>query len=375
MIIGIPKEIKQQENRVSLLPSAAYQLTKRGHTVLVEKSAGVGTGYPDADYIAAGAKIVDNARDLFQQAEMIVKVKEPLPAEYELLRKGQILFTYLHLAASRPLTEALLKSGVTGVAYETIQIGNRLPLLEPMSEIAGRMSVVMGAYFLAKHNGGNGVLLGGVPGVLPGRVVVLGGGTSGVNAARMATGLGADVTILEVDLERMRFLDITMHSAHTLYSSEAHLQELMPSVDLLIGAVLVPGAKAPKLITREMLRQMRPGSVVVDIAIDQGGCVETSRPTTHLDTVYLEEGVIHYCVANMPAAYARTATQALTNITYRYVELLADLGLKEACERQPALTGGINTMEGRLTHRAVAEAHGMEFEPPFQPHAAGAFPS
>jgi alanine dehydrogenase len=268
-----------------------------------------------------------------------------------------------------------LKSGVTGVAYETIQVGNRLPLLEPMSEIAGRMSVVMGAYFLAKHNGGNGVLLGGVPGVLPGRVVVLGGGTSGVNAARMATGLGADVTILEVDLERMRFLDITMHSAHTLYSSEAHLQELMPSVDLLIGAVLVPGAKAPKLITREMLRQMRAGTVVVDIAIDQGGCVETSRPTTHLDPVYLEEDVIHYCVANMPAAYARTATQALTNITYRYVELLADLGLKEACERQPALTGGINTMDGRLTHRAVAEAHGMEFEPPFQPNAAGAFPS
>ena len=375
MIIGIPKEIKQQENRVSLLPSAAYQLTKRGHTVLVEKNAGVGTGYPDSDYVAAGAKIIDKAPELFGQAEMIVKVKEPLPAEYELLRKGQILFTYLHLAASRSLTEALLKSGVTGVAYETIQVGNRLPLLEPMSEIAGRMSVVMGAYFLAKHNGGNGVLLGGVPGVLPGRVVVLGGGTSGVNAARMATGLGADVTILEVDLERMRFLDITMHSAHTLYSSEAHLQELMPTVDLLIGAVLVPGAKAPKLITREMLRKMRPGSVVVDIAIDQGGCVETSRPTTHLDPVYVEEGVIHYCVANMPAAYARTATQALTNITYRYVELLADLGLKEACERQPALNGGINTMDGRLTHRAVAEAHGMSFEPAFQTAAAGAFPS
>ncbi|MEO8439457.1 MAG: alanine dehydrogenase [Spartobacteria bacterium] len=375
MIIGIPKEIKQQENRVSLLPSAAYQLTKRGHTVLVEKNAGVGTGYPDSDYSAAGAKIIGDARDLFQQADMIVKVKEPLPAEYDLLRKGQILFTYLHLAASRPLTEALLKSGVTGVAYETIQVGNRLPLLEPMSEIAGRMSVVMGAYFLAKHNGGNGVLLGGVPGVLPGRVVVLGGGTSGVNAARMATGLGADVTILEVDLERMRFLDITMHSAHTLYSSEAHLQELMPTVDLLIGAVLVPGAKAPKLITREMLREMRPGSVVVDIAIDQGGCVETSRPTTHLDPVYVEEEVIHYCVANMPAAYARTATQALTNITYRYVELLADLGLKEACERQPTLLGGINTMDGHLTHRAVADAHGMEFTPPFEQNGTAAFPS
>jgi len=375
MIVGIPKEVKQQENRVSLLPSAAYQLTKRGHTVLVEKNAGLGSGYLDSDYTNAGAKIIETARELFEKADMIVKVKEPLPSEYELLRKGQILFTYLHLAASRSLTEALLKSGVTGVAYETIQVGNRLPLLEPMSEIAGRMSVVMGAYFLAKHNGGNGVLLGGVPGVLPGRVVVLGGGTSGVNAARMATGLGADVTILEVDLERMRFLDITMHSAHTLYSSEAHLQELMPSVDLLIGAVLVPGAKAPKLITREMLREMRPGSVVVDIAIDQGGCVETSRPTTHLDPVFVEEGVIHYCVANMPAAYARTATQALTNITYRYVELLADLGLKEACERQPALVGGINTMDGRLTCRAVAEAHGMEFDPPFQNGGGNAFPS
>lgn len=375
MIIGIPKEIKQQESRVSLLPSAAYQLIKRGHTVLVEKNAGVGTGYPDADYTAAGAEIIETAPEIFKRAEMIVKVKEPLPAEYELLRKGQILFTYLHLAASRSLTEALLKSGVTAVAYETIQVGARLPLLEPMSEIAGRMSVVMGAYFLAKHNGGNGVLLGGVPGVLPGRVVVLGGGTSGVNAARMATGLGADVTILEVDLERMRFLDITMHSAHTLYSSEAHLTELMPGVDLLIGAVLVPGAKAPKLITREMLRAMRPGSVVVDIAIDQGGCVETSRPTTHLDPVYVEEGVIHYCVANMPAAYARTATQALTNITYRYVELLADLGLKEACERQPALLGGINTRDGRLTHPAVAEAHGMTSEPPFRADEVGASPS
>src|SRR2546421_1807091 len=364
MIIGIPKEIKQQENRVSLLPSAAYQLTKRGHTVLVEKSAGVGTGYPDSDYRAAGAEIIENARDLFRRAEIIVKVKEPLPAEYELMRKGQILFTYLHLAASRPLTEALMTSGVTGVAYETIQIGNRLPLLEPMSEIAGRMSVVMGAYFLAKHNGGNGVLLGGVPGVLPGRVVVLGGGTAGVNAARMATGLGADVTILDVDLERMRFLDITMHSAHTLYSSEAHLQELMPTVDLLIGAVLLPGAKAPKLITRAMLKAMKPGSVLVDIAIDQGGCAETSRPTTHLQPTYVEEGVTHYCVANMPSAYARTATQALTNVTYRYVELFADAGLDEACKKQPALIGGINTRAGKLTCRAVAESHGLKYEAP-----------
>ncbi|HET7513026.1 MAG TPA: alanine dehydrogenase [Chthoniobacterales bacterium] len=375
MIIGIPKEIKPQENRVSLVPSAAGQLTKRGHTVLVQKDAGVGSGYPDADYLAAGAKIVEKAADLFGEAEMIVKVKEPLPAEYELLRKGQILFTYLHLAASKSLTEAVVNSGVTGVAYETIQVGNRLPLLEPMSEIAGRMSTVMGAYFLAKHNGGSGVLLGGVPGVLPGRVVVIGGGTSGVNAARMATGLCANVTILEVDLERMRFLDVTMPAARTLYSSEANLQELMSTTDLLIGAVLVPGAKAPKLITREMLRRMRAGSVLVDIAIDQGGCAETSRPTTHLEPTYVEEGVIHYCVANMPAAYARTATQALTNITYRYVQLLADFGLKKACERQPALIGGINIMNGRLTHRAVAEAHGMQFEPPFQETNSRAFAS
>jgi len=364
VIIGVPKEIKEQERRIALVPSAAELLTKRGHTVLLEKNGGIGSGYSDEEYRKAGAEIVDLAKDVFARADMIVKVKEPLPAEFPLLRKGQILFTYLHLAASKALTDALLKSGVTGVAYETIQIGNRLPLLEPMSEIAGRMSVVMGAYFLAKHNGGSGVLLGGVPGVLPGRVVVIGGGTAGVNAARMATGLGADVTILEVDLERMRFLDITMGSAHTLYSSESHLRELMPNVDLLIGAVLLPGAKAPKLITRAMLKAMKTGSVLVDIAIDQGGCAETSRPTTHLQPTYVEEGVTHYCVANMPAAYARTATQALTNITYRYVELLADLGLDEACKKQPALIGGINTRDGKLTCRAVAEAHGLNYEAP-----------
>jgi len=364
VIIGVPKEIKEQERRIALVPSAAEQLTKRGHTVLVEKNGGIGSGYPDEEYKKAGAEIVDLAKDVFARADMIVKVKEPLPAEFPLLRKGQILFTYLHLAANKALTDALLKSGVTAIAYETIQIGNRLPLLEPMSEIAGRMSVVMGAYFLAKHNGGSGVLLGGVPGVLPGRVVVIGGGTAGVNAARMATGLGADVTILEVDLERMRFLDITMGSAHTLYSSESHLRELMPNVDLLIGAVLVPGAKAPKLITRAMLKAMKTGSVLVDIAIDQGGCAETSRPTTHLQPIYVEEGVTHYCVANMPAAYARTATQALTNITYRYVELLADLGLDEACKKQPALIGGINTRDGKLTCHAVAEAHGLKYDAP-----------
>jgi alanine dehydrogenase len=364
MIIGVPREIKEQEQRVSLLPSAAELLGRRGHTLLVEKNAGLGSGYSDEDYKAAGAEIIDSAKDLFGRAEMIVKVKEPLPAEYPLLHKGQILFTYLHLAASKSLTEALLKSGVTGIAYETIQVNNRLPLLEPMSEIAGRMSVVMGANFLAKYNGGSGVLLGGVPGVLPGRVVVVGGGTSGVNALRMAKGLGADVTILDIDLERLRFLDLAMENLHTLYSSEANLNYLMPECDLLIGAVLLPGAKAPKLITRAMLGKMKPGSVLVDISIDQGGCAETSRPTTHLDPVYVEEGVTHYCVANMPAAYARTATQALTNVTYRYIQLLADYGLEEACKKQPALTGGINTHAGKLTCRAVADAHGMAYEPP-----------
>ena len=322
MTIGVPKEIKAQENRVALLPSAAYQLVRHGREVFVERGAGAGSGYPDADYEQAGATLVAEHAEVFARADLIVKVKEPLPSEYPLLRAGQVLFTYLHLAANRELTEALLKSGTTCIAYETIEVNRRLPLLEPMSEIAGRMSVLVGGYFLAKHCGGTGTLLGGVPGVLPGKVVVIGGGAAGVNAARMATGLGADVTILEVDLERMRFLDITLHTAHTLYSNEAHLMELLPSVDLLIGAVLVPGAKAPKLIRRDMLRRMRPGSVLVDIAIDQGGCAETSRPTTHHDPVFTEEGVLHYCVANMPAAYARTATQALTNVTYRYVEQL-----------------------------------------------------
>jgi alanine dehydrogenase len=365
MIIGVPKEIKPQEHRVGLIPSTASTLTRRGHTVLVQKNAGIGSGYPDEAYVAAGAQIVDTAKKVYAQADMIVKVKEPLKAEYGLLRKGQILFTYLHLAASKPLTDALLKSGVTGVAYETIQVGNKLPLLEPMSEIAGRMSVVMGAYYLAKHNGGNGVLLGGVPGVLPGKVVVIGGGTAGVNAARMALGLKADVIILEVDGERMRFLDLTMPNVKTLYSNEANLAELMPTTDLLIGAVLVPGAKAPKLITREMLRKMRSGSVFVDIAIDQGGCAETSRATTHQNPVYVKEGVTHYCVANMPGAYARTSTQALSNATARYVELLADLGLEGACKKQPALVGGVNTRDGKLTIQAVAEAHRVKFTPAF----------
>ncbi len=359
MIIGVPKEIKEQEYRVALLPSAAYQLIKRGHSVIVERGAGVGAGYPDAEYVSAGARLVDSHAAIFAEADLIIKVKEPLPVELPMLRRGQILFTYLHLAANKSLTEALMKSGATCIAYETIEVNRRLPLLEPMSEIAGRMSVLVGGYFLQKHFGGSGMLLGGVPGVLPGKVVVLGGGAAGVNAARMAQGLGADVTILEVDLERMRFLDITLHTAHTLFSNESHLMELLPTVDLLIGAVLVPGAKAPKLIRRDMLGRMRPGSVLVDIAIDQGGCAETSRVTTHHDPVFVEEGVTHYCVANMPGAYARTATQALTNVTYRYLEMLADLGVEEACQKNPALIGGINIKNGQVTCKAVAEAHGL----------------
>lgn len=363
MTVGVPREIKQQEHRVALLPATVYQLAKRGHRVIVECGAGSGSGYPDAEYAAAGAELTGSHEAVFD-ADFVVKVKEPQSSEIPLLRRGGILFTYLHLAADRALTNALLDSGITAVAYETIELNHRLPLLEPMSEIAGRMSVVVGANLLAKHQGGTGVLLGGVPGVLPGKVVVIGGGTSGVNAARMAQGLGADVTILEVDLERMRFLDITLHTAHTLYSNEAHLMELLPAVDLLIGAVLVPGARAPRLITRKMLGCMKPGSVFVDIAIDQGGCAETSRPTTHTNPAYVEEGVIHYCVANMPGAYARTATQALTNVTAPYVEMIADLGLAGACAKLPALRGGINVQGGVLTCAAVAEAHGLLWQDP-----------
>ncbi len=363
MIIGVPKEIKAQENRVGMLPGLVYQLTKHGHTVLVEQSAGWGAGYADEEHVRAGAELVAKHAEVFERAEMVVKVKEPVPDEYALLRPEQILFTYLHLAANMRLTEVLRDQRVTAIAYETVEVNRRLPLLEPMSEIAGRMSIIMGGYFHAKHTGGKGVLLGGVPGVLPGKVVVIGGGTAGVNAARMATGLGADVTILEVDVERMRFLDITMHTAHTLYSSPAHVLEMLPTVDLLIGAVLVPGAKAPKLINREMLRLMKPGSVLVDIAIDQGGCVETSRPISRTPRSDLCGGsdVTHYCVANMPAAYARTATQALTNVTSPYVELLADHGVPGAFQRDPQLLGGLNLIDGHVTCRAVAEAHDLPF--------------
>jgi alanine dehydrogenase len=360
MKIGIPKEIKDKENRVACTPGGVRMMAQQGHQVLVQAGAGEGSGFPDAAYAEAGARLVPEAAAVFGEADMILKVKEPQAAEFPLLRKGQVLFTYLHLAAEPSLAKALMKSGAVAIAYETVQVGRRLPLLEPMSEIAGRMSVIVGSYFLAKSQGGKGVLLGGVPGVLPGKVLVLGGGTAGVNGGRMAMGLGADVTILEVDLERMRFLDITLHSgAHTLYSNEQNLLDVLPNVDLLIGAVLIPGAAAPKLIRRQMLRQMKPGSVFVDIAIDQGGCAETSRPTTHSSPTFVEEGVIHYCVTNMPGAYARTATQALTNVTTPYALKLANLGWEAACEQMTDLRHGLNVVGGKVVHETVAKALGM----------------
>lgn len=365
MVVGCPREIKSQENRVALTPGGARQLVRQGVTVVVEAGAGLGASYDDAEYRATGAEIVPTAAEVFERSGIVVKVKEPQPGEVAMLREGQILFTYLHLAADKRLTESLVATGATAIAYETVQIGRRLPLLEPMSEVAGRMSVMVGAYYLAKHAGGRGTLLGGVPGVLPGNVVILGGGTCGTNAAKVSTGIGADTTILEVSSERMTWLDTAMPAARTLYSSESALLEILPRTDLLIGAVLVPGAKAPKLVTREMLGLMREGTVLVDIAVDQGGCIETTRPTTHENPVFTEEGVIHYCVANMPGAFARTATQALTSVTLPYVQLLATAGLEAACFRAPELVGGINCFRGILTCEEVGEAHDLPWKEPF----------
>ncbi len=367
MKIGIPKEIKIKENRVSCTPGGVRMLLQQKHEVFVEQGAGLGSGFPDDIYRQAGAVIVPTAADAWA-AEMVIKVKEPQEEEFAFLRPDLVLFTYLHLAAEPALTKQLLKTRTCGIAYETVEVGRRRPLLEPMSEIAGRMSTIVGAHYLSKAHGGKGVLLGGVPGVLPGNVLVLGGGSSGINAGRMAVGLGADVTILDVDLERMRFLDITFdHTAHTLYSNEQNLIERLSNVDLLIGAVLVPGAAAPKLIRKEMLEVMKPGSVFVDIAIDQGGCAETSRPTTHDNPIFVEQGVIHYCVTNMPGAYARTATQALTNATMPYAIKLANLGAEQALGLMPDLRAGLNTYQGKLVYPAVAEALGLPGTPnPFE---------
>ena len=364
MKIGVPKEIKSQENRVSMIPGSVAELVKRGHQVFVQRGAGVGASYTDEQYQKVGAEIVEDAAAVFAAAELIVKVKEPQASEIALLQPHHILFTYLHLAADINLTKNLAATGCTAIAYETIEVNRRLPLLEPMSEIAGRMSAIVGSYHLAKHRGGRGCLLGGVPGVAPGRVIILGGGTAGVNAARVATGIGADVTILEVDFERMRFLDITMSGTSTVYSNEANLSELLPRADLVIGAVLVPGAKAPKLITREMLRMMPQGSVFVDIAVDQGGCAETTRATTHDNPTYEEEGVLHYCVANMPGAYSRTATQALNNVTHPWTLLIAEKGVAGACQSRKELVSGINTMVRHITCQPVANAHNLPFVDP-----------
>ncbi len=359
MKIGLPREIKNQEHRVGMIPAVVSSLVREGHEVFVETGAGDRASFSDSAYTSAGATLVPAAADVFASAELIVKVKEPQPEEVAMLEARHTLFTYLHLAANRALTEGLLASRCTAVAYETLSVQGRLPLLEPMSEIAGRMSAMVGSYHLANHRGGRGVLLGGVPGVAPGRVIVIGGGTAGVNAARVATGLGADVTVLEVDFERMRFIDITMDGTHTIYSTQANISDLLPRADLVIGAVLIPGAAAPKLITREMFRLMAPGSVFVDIAVDQGGCSETSRPTTHENPTFVEEGVVHYCVANMPGAFARTSTLALNNVTERWILHIARAGIREACEQQVDLRSAVNCHQGALTCGPVAEAHGL----------------
>ena len=358
MIIGIPKEIKNNENRVALTPAGARELVKKGHTVYVQHTAGLNSGFDDNAYETAGARILPDIEAVYAAAEMIVKVKEPIALEYPLVRKGQLLFTYFHFASDEALTEAMLRSGSTCIAYETVEAPDHsLPLLIPMSEVAGRMSVQEGARFLEKPQGGKGLLLGGVPGVKPGKVLVLGGGVVGHNAALMAAGLGADVTIADISLPRLRYLAETMpKNVRTLYSSTHNIEQELPVTDLVIGAVLIPGAKAPHLISRDMLKKMRPGSVLVDVAIDQGGCFETSHPTTHADPVYEIEHILHYCVANIPGAVPSTSTLALTNATLPYVIKLADKGWEQACEEDAGLRLGLNIVDGKIVYPAVAEA-------------------
>ena len=363
--IGVVKEIKPDEYRVALTPAGARELVGRGHDVLVESGAGGGSAFPDAAYEAVGAEIAPAAHDVWGSVDLLLKVKEPIASEYPLLREGLVLFTYLHIAADEPLTRALVESGITAVAYETVETDDRsLPLLAPMSEVAGRLAAQAGAYFLEKPLGGRGLLLGGVPGVAPGRVLVIGGGIVGYNAAVIALGLGGQVTILERSIDRMRHLEEILSGRVSLVmSSTLQIEESVAEADVVIGAVLIPGALAPKLITREMLRGMKEGAVLCDVAIDQGGCAETSRPTTHSDPVYVEEGVTHYCVANMPGAVPVTSTKALTNATLPYVEEIADYGLAEAVARDPALARGVNVLDGKITYEAVAEAHGLEYTP------------
>ena len=365
MRVGTVREIKNHEYRVGLTPESARELVVSGHEVWVESGAGLGIGESDQDYAAAGAVIQPDARTVFDGCEMIVKVKEPQPTECAMLRQGQILYTYLHLAPDPEQTAALVKSGVTAIAYETVTgPGGSLPLLKPMSQVAGRMSIQAGATALEKAHGGRGVLLGGVPGVLPGRVLVIGGGVVGFNAAQMAVGLGADVTILDRDPEVLERLGNHFESrAKTRFSNRANIQQMICEAELVIGAVLVPGAAAPKLVTRDMLKCMKPGAVLVDVAIDQGGCFETSHATTHQDPTYIVDGVVHYCVANMPGAVARTSTYALNNVTLPHALRIADLGWQEAMRRNPHLAAGLNVHEGKLTYQAVAEELGYAYTP------------
>ena len=363
MIIGVPREIKDHETRVGLVPSGVAALREAGHEVLVELAAGDGSSLTDREYMQAGAHLLNSAAEVWARADLIVKVKEPQPAEYDYFRPGLILFTYLHLAPLRDLTDRLLEAKVTGVAYETIrEADGSLPLLTPMSEVAGRMAVQVGAQYLLKTWGGRGILLGGVPGVAPAHVVILGGGIVGTNAAKMALGLGAHVVVIDRNLNRLRDLDLLFHGqAMTLASNTWTIGENLKTADLVVGAVLIPGASAPKLVRREAVATMKRGAVMVDVAIDQGGCFETSHATTHTDPVYLVDGVIHYCVSNMPAAVPHTSTFALTNATFPYLLELANHGLEGACERHAALAGGVNTYDGRVTHAGVAESQGREW--------------
>ncbi|HEY8598867.1 MAG TPA: alanine dehydrogenase [Thermomicrobiales bacterium] len=363
MRIGVPKEIKDNENRIALTPAGVAELFHHGHYMIVERGAGAGSGFTDAEFQAVGAEMVDTHEEIFARAEMIVKVKEPIATEYGLLREGQLLFTYLHLAAEEALTRALLDAGTTAIAYETVQLPDRsLPLLTPMSEVAGRMSIQVGAHYLEKTHGGRGQLLGGVPGVRPSNVAIIGGGVVGTNAAQMALGAGAAVTILEKSAERMRYLDEILHgNLVTLMSNRQTVADVVAEADLVIGGVLIPGAKAPKLVTADMVRGMRPGAVVVDVAIDQGGCIETAHPTSHSHPTYDVNGVIHYCVTNMPGAVPRTSTFALSNATLPYALKLANQGIAEAVRRDPALASGVNVHAGQITYQAVAEAFGLTY--------------
>ncbi len=364
MIIGVPKEIKDNEYRVAMTPGGVKQLVHEGHEVWVQHTAGEGSGFIDDAYEKAGAKIVPAAADAWS-ADMVVKVKEPQASEFDFLRPDLTLFTYLHLAAEESLTKAMVESGVTGIAYETVELANgHLPLLQPMSEVAGRMASQIGAYYLEKMNGGRGKLMSGIPGVRPADVVVIGGGTVGSNAAKIALGMGAHVNIIDINLDRLRYLDDVMGGRlSTIASNPVNIAEAVKRADLVIGAVLVKGARAPKLVTREMISAMKPGSVVVDVAVDQGGCIETSHPTTHSNPTFLVDGVVHYCVSNMPGAVPRTSTYGLNNATLPYMVKLANLGAVEAVKRDPALAKGVNTFKGHITYPAVAEAFGLAWTP------------